>query len=230
MTALRLVPWAQGRPFGARRSRRARLSRGAVSSVMQHVDRDLELALVERLRRGDPAAFDAVYDAYRARIFSFLLRLSRHRDVAEDLLEDTWLRLVSRAAHLQPDTRLAPWLFTVARNLYWSHCRARRLDEEWRGSIGLWPDRPAGPSPFDAAAGRELGGRLERGIASLPPRYREALLLVAVEGLPHADAAAACGVTPEALRQRLSRARAMLARGLAGDERAPMPVPREAVP
>jgi RNA polymerase sigma-70 factor (ECF subfamily) len=200
-----------------------------VSSVIHHVDRDLEGALVERLRNGDPAAFDDVYDAYRARIYSFLLRLSRHRDVAEDLLEETWLRLVSKAAQLRPDTQLAPWLFTVARNLYWSHCRARRLDEERRGSIGLWPTRPPEPSPFDATAGREFEGRVERAIAALPPRYREALLLVAVEGLSPADAATACAVTPEALRQRLSRARAMLARELADAERSPVPVPREAV-
>jgi RNA polymerase sigma-70 factor (ECF subfamily) len=200
-----------------------------VSSGIQHVDRDLETALVERLRGGDPAAFDAVYDAYRARIYSFLLRLSRHRDVAEDLLEETWLRLVSKAALLRPDTQLAPWLFTVARNLYWSYCRARRLDEEWRGGIGLWPARPTEPSPFDTTARRELEGRVERAIAVLPPHYREALLLVAVEGLTPTDAAAACAVTPEALRQRLSRARAMLARELADGERRAAPVPREAV-
>ena len=200
-----------------------------MSSVIHHVERDLEIALVERLRLGDEAAFGAVYDAYRARIHSFLLRLSRRRDVADDLLEETWLRLVSRAASLRPDTRLAPWLFTVARNLYWSHCRARRLDDEWRGSIGLWPVAPAAPSPFDATAGHELERRVERALGVLPPRYREVLLLIAVEGLTPAEAAEACAVTPEALRQRLSRARAMLARELAARERPAAPVTREAV-
>jgi RNA polymerase sigma-70 factor (ECF subfamily) len=196
---------------------------------MHHVERDLEIALVERLRGGDPAAFDAVYDAYRARIYSFLLRLSRHRDVADDLLEETWLRLVSKAASLRPDTRLAPWLFTVARNLYWSHCRARRLDEEWRGAIGLWPVAPAPPSPFETTAGREFERRVERALGALPLPYREVLLLVAGEGLTPAEAAAACAVTPEALRQRLSRARAMLARALAAGERTAAGVTREAV-
>jgi RNA polymerase sigma-70 factor (ECF subfamily) len=200
-----------------------------VSSVIHHVDRDLEVALVERLRGGDQAAFDAVYEAYRARIFSFLLRLSRHRDVAEDLLEETWLRLVSNAAELRADTRLAPWLFTVARNLYWSYCRARRLDEEWRGSLALWPAPASAPSPFDTTAGRELERRVERALGALPPRYREVLLLVAIEGLSPAEAAATCAVSPEALRQRLSRARAMLERELARGERPAVPVTREAV-
>lgn len=175
------------------------------------MERETELRLVERLRLGDEAAFDAVYEAYRARLYSFLVRLSRHRDVAEDLLEETWLRLVANAPRLRPDTRLAPWLFTVARNLYWSYCRSRLLEDELgAGLIALWPVvRP--PSPFERAAAGELERRLERALAAMPLRYREVLLLVAGEALSPAEAAVVCGIKPEALRQRLSRARAMLA-------------------
>jgi RNA polymerase sigma-70 factor (ECF subfamily) len=72
------------------------------------VERDTELALVERLRRGDPNAFDDVYAAFNTRLFTFLVRLSRRRDVAEDLLEETWLRLVKHAQRLGTDTRLGP--------------------------------------------------------------------------------------------------------------------------
>ena len=79
---------------------------------MTGMDRETELALVSRLRDGDPDAFDAVHDAFNTRLFNFLARLSRRRKVAEDLLEETWLRLVSRAAQLRPDTQLGPWLFT----------------------------------------------------------------------------------------------------------------------
>ncbi|MGE5199433.1 MAG: sigma factor, partial [Rhodospirillaceae bacterium] len=70
------------------------------------MDRECELGLVARLRDGDAAAFDAVYEAYRARLYSFLARLSRSRDVAEDLAEETWLRLVASGGRLRPDTRL----------------------------------------------------------------------------------------------------------------------------
>jgi DNA-directed RNA polymerase specialized sigma24 family protein len=83
-----------------------------------------ETALVAGLRCGDAAAFDRVYDLYRPRLFAFLLRLSRRRTVAEDLLDETWFRLVAHARSLRPDTRLAAWLFTVARNLYWTHRRS----------------------------------------------------------------------------------------------------------
>lgn len=186
---------------------------------MTCMDRESELALVERLRAGDPDAFDAVHDCFNTRLFNFLARLSRRREVAEDLLEETWLRLVARAAQLRPDTRLGPWLFTVARNLYVSYRRSRMLeDSHASGLIGLWPSGSPQPSPFDVAAASETERRIEAAIGALPVAYREALLLVVVEGLRPAEAADVCGISPEAMRQRLSRARAALALGLKSDE------------
>jgi RNA polymerase sigma-70 factor (ECF subfamily) len=93
------------------------------------MDREFELELVAQLRTGDAAAFDRVYEEFNARLFSFLARLSRNRDVAEDLLEETWLRFVDRAPKLRPDTTLGPFLFTVARNLHLSYCRSRLLQD-----------------------------------------------------------------------------------------------------
>ena len=175
------------------------------------MDRECELALVDRLRDGDPAAFDAVYEAYRARLYSFLARMARSREVAEDLAEEAWLRLVETAPRLRPDTRLGPWLFTVARNLYYSYCRSRAVSESAADAlISLWPGGSPRPSPFVETAARELEGRVVRAIARLPANHREALLLVGVEGMTPAEAAGVCGLTPEAFRQRLSRARAAL--------------------
>jgi RNA polymerase sigma-70 factor (ECF subfamily) len=180
--------------------------------------RDLELEIVHRLRAGDSTAFDAVYAAFNARLFSFLVRLSRRRDVAEDLLEETWLRLVAHAGRLRPETRLGPWLFTVARNLHVSYCRSRLLEESHTGGlIGLWPFAWPRPSPFEETAATEMERRIESAIASLPSAYREVLLLVGIEGFLPAEAAEVCGITPEATRQRLSRARALLLRRLETD-------------
>lgn len=197
---------------------------------MTGVDRDLELQLVARLRAGDTAAFDAVYAAYNRRLFTFLARLSSSRDVAEDLLEETWLRLVGQAHRLRPDTRLGPWLFTVARNLYLSYRRSRALEDVHRSETEEpWPAVHF-QSPFEATAATEFERHLEAALARLPFTYREVLLLVGVEGLRPADAAVVCGVSPVALRQRLSRARAMLAQRLE-DARLPMAAnPREAIP
>jgi RNA polymerase sigma factor (sigma-70 family) len=175
------------------------------------VDRDSELELVRRLRQGDSEAFDVVYAAFNGRLFGFLARLARSREVAEDLLEETWLRLVEHAERLREDTQFGPWLFTVGRNLYVSYCRSRMLEDAHAADmIGLWPSIPPS-SPFEEAATHELERRLEAVLATMPMIYREVLLLVVVEGLRPSEAAVVCGIGPEALRQRLSRGRALLA-------------------
>jgi RNA polymerase sigma-70 factor (ECF subfamily) len=183
--------------------------------------REHELALVARLKGADSAAFDEVHAAFNTRLFNFLARLCRHRDIAEDLLEETWLRFVDLIPRLHDDTRLGPLLFTIARNLHISYCRSRAIEDQHApGLIGLWPSGSTGPSPFEATVARETGERLDEALASLPAIYREALLLIAVEDMKPAEAAAVCGVTPEAMRQRVSRARAMIAKRLDDREEA----------
>ncbi len=192
------------------------------------MDQESELALVERLRRGDEAAFDAVYDAFNLRLFTFLLRLTRRHHVAEDLLEETWLRLVTHAHRLRHDTRLGPWLFTVARNLHVSYVRSRVLeDSTTNGLMTLWPFSLERSSPFETTAANELERRIERALSSLPPAAREVLLLVGVAGLDHSDAADVLGLTPQALRQRLHRARTMLSQALDAAMRTVKPVLKE---
>ena len=182
---------------------------------MNVVDRDLELQLVDRLRRCDAEAFEAVHDAFNARLYNFLARLSNSRDVAEDLLEETWLRLVSHAPKLRPDTNLGAWLFTVARNLHVSYRRSRLLEDAGSAdAAGLWSMNAAPPSPLDLAEASEMERRIAAALAGLPAMYRESLLLVAVEGLRPSEAAAICGISAEAMRQRVSRARGLLDRRL----------------
>ena len=167
--------------------------------------------LVRRLKEGDASAFDEAYRRHHAALYGFLVRLLGRRDIAEDLLQETWLRLASRAPELRDDTHLPAWLFTVARNLSLSFLRWRSLDDERLGALRVaWFRQPADPTPFDLTAASQLERRLEVALAALPVRYREVLILCAVNGLAPQDAATVVGVTPEALRQRLARARAMI--------------------
>jgi len=174
-----------------------------------------ERPLVDALRRGDAAAFDAVYAKYRARILGFLLRLSRRRDVAEDLFQETFCKLARNAPRLAEDTDLAAWLFRVARNAWVSHRRWAMLDLSRLVAVGE-DALPAGPA-VDAEARSDAARRvsqLEQALASLPAGSREVLLLVGVEGFEQEQAAEVLGITYEALRQRLARARAQLAERL----------------
>jgi RNA polymerase sigma factor (sigma-70 family) len=87
-------------------------------------------------------------------------------------------------------------------------------DAQTADVIGLWPLGTPRPSPFESTVANETGRRIDEALAALPAAHREALLLVAVEGMKPAEAAAVCGVTPEAMRQRISRARAAIAHHL----------------
>ena len=85
---------------------------------MEDMDRDLEVTLVRQLRTGDACAFDRIYEIFNRRLLNFLIRMTRNRASAEDLLEETWLRLVSSGSKLDADTRLCNWLFTVPNGMF----------------------------------------------------------------------------------------------------------------
>jgi len=165
--------------------------------------------LVFELRAGSRAAFEAIYRLYRAPVFGFLLRLSGDRGVAEDLFQNTWLKLHRHAQTLRPDSDLKAWLFTVARNEYLSHRRWRSLDVRRLAGAEL---RPSVPVSSDVSV--EFAD-LERGLAKLNRDEREVLLLSVVEGFEPVRAAGILGISHAAFRKRLSRARTRLERLLA---------------
>lgn len=152
-------------------------------------------------------AFETTYAELRAPLYSFLVRLSGRRDVAEDLLQEMWLRF-ARHAHELDDPR--PWLFTVARNLYRSYRRWAVLDADRLRELGLWPAATAAESPFERLCASEGERALERALSSLPLRDRELVLLCGPGGVEPAQAAAIVGISAEAFRQRLARARGKL--------------------
>lgn len=179
---------------------------------MQVVSTD-EQSLVDGLRRGDASTFDRVYSAYNPRIFAFLLRLSGRRDTAEDLAQETWMKLAKAAPGLREDTTLAALLFTIARNAYLSHRRWAMLDLSRIVVVGLETVAAAATdaTPDEAHERARAIALLEQALAELPVASREVLLLVGVEGLEQEEVARILGVSYDALRKRLSRARTELA-------------------
>jgi RNA polymerase sigma-70 factor (ECF subfamily) len=166
--------------------------------------------LVARLRRREPAAFDDVYARYHPRIFRFLLRLAGRRSVAEDLFQDTWLAAAKHAGDLTEETDLGAWLFTIARNRFRSHRRWAFLDFAQRERLTHEPQEHA-PSPDRTAEARAEVAAVTAAFARLTPAHREVLLLAVVEGMETAQVGAVLGLKPDAVRQRISRARAELA-------------------
>jgi len=168
-----------------------------------------EPEFVRRLQLGDGAAFDEAYRRHHVRLHGFVARMHGRRDGVDDVLQETWLRLARNAAGLRPDTQLGAWLFTVARNLVLGRHRWRLLDADRLLGFARMPT-PDEPTPFDLSQANETERRIELALATLPVKYREVLLLVAVEGLTPQAAAAILELKPEATRQRLARARSMM--------------------
>jgi RNA polymerase sigma-70 factor (ECF subfamily) len=160
--------------------------------------------VVAELRSGDVRAFEKVYARYRVSVFGFLVRLCKSRVLAEDLFQNTWLKLARAAPRLRPDTNLRAWLFTVARNEWRSHRRWEVLDLS-----RLFAFRQALGTEL-ASHGEEHRRGVAQAIGCLPASDREVLLLVAAIGFEPREAAEILGISYEALRQRLARARARL--------------------
>jgi RNA polymerase sigma-70 factor (ECF subfamily) len=170
-------------------------------------------AWVDGLRRGDVRAFEEVYAAFHGRVVAYLARMLGQRDGADDLAQEVFVRLATAGPRLRPDTRLAPWLFTVARHVLISAARARRVRAQLAGELAHQV-APRPTTPFEAVAGSHAQLRLERALAALPPPQREVVVLVVLEGLATTDVATATGTSGENVRQRLARARAALASAL----------------
>lgn len=162
-------------------------------------------ALVARLRRGDRAAFEEVFDRHADGVFAMLRRLTGSEAQADDLLQDTFLKLASAARDLDPATRLGPYVFAIARNTWLSSRRARRFD----AAVLLEELMSPGPSPYTEAVWGEASARTEAAIARLAGDLRETLAM-SLSGLEPQDAARALGLSDDAYRKRLSRARAAL--------------------
>lgn len=167
-------------------------------------------ALLERLRQRDEAAFELVYQQFRARLHSFLCRLSADPQLARDLSQETWLRLSARAPALPPETELGAWLFTVARNLYLSHRRWAFLRRQRRDRLIEHTPRGQPEDALDWLHAQQTHAALETGIQQLPIAQREVVLLVSIEGFSIAEVARMLGANEVAIRKRLSRARESL--------------------
>jgi RNA polymerase sigma-70 factor (ECF subfamily) len=174
--------------------------------VAENVDR----ALIDALRAGSREAFSKIYAAERERLYGFLVRLCRDRHLAADLFQNTWLKLARNARSLREDTDVRAWLFTVARNDFRSHRRAQTLDL----SRFLAVDRERA-SFSETTVSCETLEALEAALGKFGDADRELLLLVAVDGLELRQAAEVLGISYEALRQRLARARQRLTERIA---------------
>ena len=154
----------------------------------------------------DPHEFTALWDAYRDRLFGFIARRVGSREDAEDILQETFVRVHTGLCCLQEWKPMERWIYRVARNLIVDYYRARRPSAEYKDDIES-PDGGAAAEDDTVAA---LAFSLKDMISELPSPYREALALTEYDGLSQAEMAARLGISLSAAKARVLRAREKL--------------------
>jgi len=165
---------------------------------------EADLAM-ERYAAGDDGAFAAVYDGVAPRLYGFLLRQTRDKARAEDVLQQTLLQIHRARSRFLPGAEVMPWAFAIARRLLVDSLR-RGKREVLADDGELDPGRDAGPGADEVAQARELAVRIDRVLAKLPQSQRAAFELIKNEGLSVAEAAQVLGTTVAAVKLRAHRA------------------------
>jgi RNA polymerase sigma-70 factor (ECF subfamily) len=178
--------------------------------------------LLTRARRGDHAAFGQLVVLYRKRIFALALHLSGNASDAEDIVQETFLRAYRHVGEFEGRSQFATWLYRIALNRAFSHKRragadrVRLDDDRVRAAIAV----DASGDPQQAAQLAESYAHLLTAVDALSPSLRATVVLVAVQGMSHREAALACGTSEGTIAWRMHEARKQLQHALARPARA----------
>lgn len=172
-------------------------------------------AIARGLKRQDPELLDQLIELYQHRLLRYLLFLTGKREVAEDLFQETWMRVLVRGGQFNGKARFDTWLFTIARNLVIDLSRKRTmasLDEMHEGGDDERPFEIAGdgPSPLEQFQSREDCAEVGEVLLSLEPTYREVLVLRFYEELSLEEIASMTRAPLSTVKSRLYRGLAAL--------------------
>jgi RNA polymerase sigma-70 factor (ECF subfamily) len=185
------------------------MSKESMAEIPAETDDELLL----RMRSGDEQAFSALYRRRQAAIYRFALHMSGSPATAEDVIQEVFLALIRDDCGYDPERgTLAGYLFGIARKLVLRHLERRRADvplgEDEDDSV--LPAMSASADQLAALTRKEGIAGLRRAVQSLPPRYREVVVLCDLEEVDYSEAAFVLGCPVGTVRSRLHRARALL--------------------
>ena len=174
------------------------------------------------LRRRDPDLLDRLIEQYQHRLLRYLVYLTGQRELAEDLFQETWIRVLERGHQFNDKYAFSTWLFAVARNLAIDHMRRKQpasLDGLMNDNNDDAPfDVPATgqASAFDLTLRREQSDHIATGLQHLPAEYREALVLRFQEGMSLDEIASVARVPLGTVKSRIYRGLSALQSWLKG--------------
>jgi RNA polymerase sigma-70 factor (ECF subfamily) len=193
-------------------------------SVAERSDEEL-LGLA---RAGDRAAVDALLSRHQERIYRFGLKLCRDPETAKEVLQETLFAMARHMRDFRGASSLSTWLYTIARNFCLKKQRAAPPEHEQLSALANEPSDQRDPE--ETLAGKEIRDAFDRAIAELEPMYREVLLLRDVEGLTAPEVAEVLGLSVEAVKSRLHRARLRVRGRIAPLLETPEPAPKSDCP
>ena len=174
--------------------------------------------VVALAQQGREPAYRELVRRYERPVFSLVYRMVRDRELAEDLTQDTFIKVLTHIEKYRPEFKFSSWLFKIANNVAIDHLRRRQLDTvSMEGSPHATTTDLAeatsfelatqGESPLQELEARELGSEIERAIARLRPEYRACILLRHVEDKSYEEIAATLDLPLGTVKTYIHRAR-----------------------
>ena len=169
-----------------------------------------DLDLIRRVGAGDHAAFRVLVERYQGPLHTFVLRMVRRRPVAEELVQEAFVRAFRAAPRYKPTAPVSTWLFHIAARLAMNEAsRAHHRHEV----VGEPPDMPAeARGPLEELERKELSRTIEAALAQLPPQQRAAVVLARFEDMPYREIGKVLDISEGAVDGLLQRARQTLAK------------------
>ena len=162
--------------------------------------------LVRRIRAGDERALELVFKAHYAGMASFVQRFVRSQDLAEELVQDVFLKLWSKREQLADIETFRTYLFRAARNTALNYLRRAKLERRWQEEQGRAEEPHTTFAADDDAVEQELSVAVQEAINRLPPRCREIFLLSRDGGLTYAEIARSLEISVKTVETQMGRA------------------------
>ena len=181
-------------------------------------------AIARGLRRRDPDLLDRLIEQYQHRLLRYLVYLSGNRELAEDLFQETWIRVLERGHQYDGKHEFSTWLYAVARNLTIDYLRKKSplsldgINDGLMKNENRGPLEPADTRPlaWEVVQQREQAERINTALVSIPAEYREAVVLRFQEGLALDEIATVTGARLGTVKSRLYRGLNLLMSRLKG--------------
>lgn len=168
--------------------------------------------LLHDVAHGDLRAFDVIVRRYRDRLLNFVFRFLGDRETAEDVVQETFLRVFQKCKEYHPSARFSTWIFTIAGNLAKSELRRRKkwrlLPLDWNEHTERRVEIPDDARQPDDLAETEIATEaIQKAIESLSPKHRQVVILRDIQDMPYEEIAQIVGCPIGTVKSRLNRGR-----------------------